>query len=61
MKPTGDLELFRALARLSGELVVLHLLEFEVSKRDEKRRHYPQLTECIVPTKPELKKISYPP
>ena len=29
---TGNLELFRALARLGGELTALHLLEFDVAR-----------------------------
>lgn len=35
---TGNLELFRALARLGGELTALHLLEFEVAGASSSRR-----------------------
>ena len=48
---TGNLELFRALARLGGDLVALHLLE---SPKLEK-----PLTTYTGPAKPEVEKISY--
>ncbi len=48
---TGDLELFRALARLGGELVSLHLLE--------SRKLAELLTEFIGDRNPEVKKVSW--
>ncbi len=48
---TGSLELFRALARLGGELVALHLLE---SPKFEQRR-----TEFIGGRNPEVEKVSW--
>lgn len=48
---TGNLELFRALAQLGGELTTLHLLESpKLSK---------PLTTCIGSAKPEVEKVSY--
>lgn len=48
---TGNLELFRALARLGGELVSLHLLE---SPKLDK-----SITEFIVGRNPEVEKVSW--
>ena len=48
---TGNLELFRALARLGGELVTLHLLE---SPKLDKPR-----TEFIGARNPEVEKVAY--
>ena len=48
---TGNLELFRALAKLGGELVALHLLE---SPKLDKSR-----TEFIGSRNPEVEKVSY--
>ena len=48
---TGKLELFRALARLGGELVALHLLE---SPKLDKH-----ITTCTGPANPEVEKLSY--
>jgi len=48
---TGNLELFRALARLGGELVTLHLLE---SPKLDKPR-----TEFIGAQNPEVEKVAY--
>ena len=69
---TGNLELFRALARLGGELTALHLLEFEVgrvaprassSTVQERRARsdapYQPLTEFIGGRNPEVEKISW--
>ena len=71
---TGNLELFRALARLGGELTALHLLEFETErgersdavpeatlKRPEGRApgRYAELTEFIGGRSPVMEKVSW--
>jgi len=48
---TGNLDLFRALARLGGELVSLHLME------SPKLNHH--LTTYVGPENPEVEKVSY--
>jgi predicted helicase len=72
---TGNLKLFRALARLGGELTTLHLLEFEQKETKETKssrsslasvpdgeaspRVYPALTQFIGGRHPEVEKISW--
>jgi len=48
---TGDLELFRALARFGGELVALHILESPKLNK--------ALTTFFGPANPEIEKLSY--
>ncbi len=68
---TSSLDLFRALAKLGGELVALHLMEFELvgrgitpSRKTNKTAQsevspHQQLTEFIGGKNPEVVKVSY--
>jgi hypothetical protein len=56
---TGNLELFRALARLGGELTALHLLEFDRRTDGSEIRPYHPITEWIGGRNPEVEKISW--
>ncbi|MBU1692369.1 MAG: DNA methyltransferase [Verrucomicrobia bacterium] len=65
---TSSLDLFRALAKLGGELVALHLMEFEMIGRAGPARRssdrsasgpYQQLTEFIGGKNPEVEKVTY--
>jgi hypothetical protein len=71
---TGNLELFRALARLGGELTALHLLEFEVgtplrgvragghtAADGSESRPYQPLTEFVGGRNPEVEKVGWTP
>jgi SOS-response transcriptional repressor LexA len=64
---TSSLDLFRALAKLGGELVALHLMEFEVGRAGPARRSsdrsasgpYPLLTEFVGGKNPEVEKVTF--